>query len=140
MSLWTHIAVCVDDSPGSSAALDEARRLRDAGADRLSLVHVAYGTPGAPSPEVERARDWLDETARTVDGGEPVLLVNLGRAAGAVSSWAWERDIDLLVASAHRGLRERAMLGSFASYLAHHSPCAVLLVRPPREAPPAGGA
>ena len=38
--------------------------------------------------------------------------------------------IDLAVASAHRGRATRALLGGFASYVAYHAPCPVLLVRP----------
>jgi nucleotide-binding universal stress UspA family protein len=42
-----------------------------------------------------------------------------------------EAGIDLLVAAAHRGLVDRAMLGGFAAYVAYHAPCSVLLVHPP---------
>jgi nucleotide-binding universal stress UspA family protein len=35
-----------------------------------------------------------------------------------------------VVAATHRGLVERALLGSFASHLAHHSPCPVFLIPP----------
>ena len=69
-----------------------------------------------------------------------MLLVNLGQAAAAATSWAEDARADLIVASAHRGVRERLMLGSFAGHLARHAPCPVLLVRPPlapgRRAPP----
>lgn len=140
MSLWSHIACCVDDSPGATAALAEARRLRAQGAGRLSFVHVAYGPPGGRTdPSVQQAQAWLEETAAEVPSAEPVVLTNLGRPAGAVCSWAEESQVDLLVTSAHRGVRERTMLGSFAGHLAHHGPCTVLLVRPTRERRPLGG-
>ena len=90
------------------------------------MVHVAAGPPhdAAPPPPA-----WLAAAAAEA-GGHPVLLVNLGMAASAVTEWAAEARVDLLVASAHRGVRERILLGSFAGHLARHAPCSVLLVRP----------
>ena len=35
------------------------------------------------------------------------------------------------MASASRGMFDRVLLGSFAGFLARHSPCSVLLTRPP---------
>lgn len=140
MSLWSHIACCVDDSPGSTTALAEARRLRAQGAGKLSLVHVAYGPPGGRTdPSVQPAQAWLEEMAAAMPIAEPVVLTNLGRPAGAVCSWAEEGQVDLLVASAHRGVSERILLGSFAGHLVHHAPCPVLLVRPTQERRPPGG-
>ena len=125
--LWTHIACCVDESEASASALREAVRLRSQAPGRLSLVHVAFGPPGRPA---EERGAWLTAAA-ALAGGEAVLLVNLGVPAAAVSSWADGADVDLIVAAAHRGIRERIRLGSFAGHLARHAPCSVLLVRPP---------
>jgi nucleotide-binding universal stress UspA family protein len=123
---WGHIACAIDNSEASAAALREAARLRALAGGRLSVVHVAAGPPhdaAAPPPA------WLASAAAEA-GGHPVLLVNLGMAASAVCEWAAEARVDLLVASAHRGVRERIVLGSFAGYLARHCRCSVLLVRP----------
>jgi nucleotide-binding universal stress UspA family protein len=89
-------------------------------------VHVAYGPPHDATP----ARPaWLDAAASEA-GGHPVVLVNLGVPAAAVSEWAAGARVDLIVcASANDGLRER-ILGSFAGYLARRAPCSVLLTRP----------
>jgi nucleotide-binding universal stress UspA family protein len=139
---YRHIAVCIDDSDAARRALDEAVRLRGFGPGRLSLVHAIERTPmpalvgegAAWYPEDTayegRVRSWLDELARET-GGEPVLLE--GYAAAAVTDWAAAAGVDLLVAAAHRGTVERLLLGSFASFLAHHAPCPVLLVRPTPE-------
>jgi nucleotide-binding universal stress UspA family protein len=124
--LWTHIACFVDESDASATALREAARLRAAEACRLSVVHVAVGPPHDVPPPPPA---WL-EGAATEAGGHAVLLVNLGQAAAAAGAWAEGARTDLIVASAHRGVRERIMLGSFAGYLARHAPCPVLLVRP----------
>jgi nucleotide-binding universal stress UspA family protein len=122
---WGHIACAIDNSEASAAALREAARLRVLGPGRLSVVHVSAGPPhdAATAPPA-----WLDSAAAEA-GGHPVLLVNLGVAASAVCEWAAEARVDLLVASAHRGVRDRILLGSFAGHLARHAPCSVLLVR-----------
>ncbi|HSJ74259.1 MAG TPA: universal stress protein [Miltoncostaeaceae bacterium] len=124
--LWAHIACLVDDSAASAAALREARRVRAQGPSRLSIVHVAFGPP---HDATTAAPGWL--TAAAAEGpGDPVVLVNLGVPAAAACEWAAGARVDLIVAAAHRGMRERIMLGSFAGHLARHAPCSVLLVRP----------
>lgn len=138
---YRHIAVCVDDSDAARRAIDEAVRLRGFGPGRLSVAHAIERTPmpalvgegAAWYPDDTayegRVRGWLDEIAREA-GGEPVLLE--GYAAAAVCDWAASAGVDLLVAAASRGTVERLLLGSFAAFLAHHAPCPVLLVRPPK--------
>jgi nucleotide-binding universal stress UspA family protein len=94
-----------------------------------------------PDPEdiFAQSRTWLEELAAEIPEAEPVLLT--GYPPVAVVEWAEEARPDLIVAAAHRGLVDRLLLGSFASYLAYHAPCSVLLVRPEpaREAEAPGG-
>jgi nucleotide-binding universal stress UspA family protein len=136
-SPYSHIACCIDDSDAAKVGLGEALRL--AGDDaRVSLVHVTelpvvYPDPAGavvpdPSSIHERARRWLERQAEEHPNAEPVLLE--GHPPSSVCLWADEVRPDLIVAAAHRGLLERFFLGSFAGYLAHHSPVNVLLVRP----------
>lgn len=134
---YAHIACCVDDSPASTRALAEARRLRALGPGRLSLVHVSPrplieapapgAPPGAPRDVADDERAWLQATAAGVAGAEPVALT--GPAAGAAMDWAREAGPDLIVAAAHRGRVERALLGSFAAHVAREAPCPALLTR-----------
>jgi len=136
---YRHIACCIDDSEASDRAVDEAVRLRGSDGARLSLVYAApqplvfAGMGGAMVPDprdlAEASARWLQERAEQVPGAEPVLLE--GYPPVAVCDWALESGCDLLVAAAHRGRVQRVVLGGFASYLAYHAPCAVLLVRPP---------
>ena len=85
-----------------------------------------------PEDEIaEVASTWLAEQAALVPEAQSVLLS--GHPAGAVCAWAREHRPDLLVAGAHRGHLERVALGSFASYLAYHAPCPVLLMRPSKS-------
>jgi nucleotide-binding universal stress UspA family protein len=140
---YGHIACFIDDSEAAGAALSHAAALRDATGARLSVVHViappaflvslAAGLGGAPvhdaEVEHEAAEMWLAEEARSV-GGEAVLLE--GHPASTAAEWAADAGVDVMVAATHRGLVERALLGSFAGYLAHHAPCSVFLVPPSR--------
>jgi nucleotide-binding universal stress UspA family protein len=125
-ALWHHVACFVDESEKSVEALREAGRIAAHGRARLSVVHVATGPPHDVAP---RPPAWLVGAAGEV-GGHPVLLVNLGHAAAAACEWARGARVDLIVARAHRGVRDRILLGSFAGHLARHAPCPVLLVRP----------
>ena len=137
--LFTHIAVCLDNSEASSAALDEAWRLkRSVGPARFSLVHVipspsVVAGHGAmwvqdPSEIAAGAKEWLDVAVAAHPGAEVVLLGGYPQAE--VCDWAREEQVDLLVASSSRGMFDRVLLGSFAGYLARHAPCSVLLTRP----------
>jgi nucleotide-binding universal stress UspA family protein len=134
---YRHIAVCMDDSPGSDRALAEAIRLRALGPGRLSVLHaaqwpIAAGAGAGVVPDMQPIFDverrWLDERVAGIEGAEPVFLI--GYAPMVVRDWALAHDCDLLVASAHRGVIARIALGSFASTLAYNAPCPVLLVRP----------
>jgi nucleotide-binding universal stress UspA family protein len=136
---YRHIACCLDDSEGSLRALVAAQGLRALGPGRLSLVHVtgrplAYDVDPAgqlsPAPQdlAQAEGRWLARLASTIPGAEPVLL--RGEPARSVCAWAAGTDVDLLIASAHRGRLERAVRGGFASHLVRHAPCQVLLVRP----------
>jgi universal stress protein A len=136
-----HIACFIDDSEAAARALSHAAALRDATGARLSVVHVlappaflvslAAGLGGAPVHDIETEREaaemWLAEEARSVEG-EAVLLD--GHPASTACAWAADAGVNVMVAATHRGLVERALLGSFASHLAHRAPCSVFLVPP----------
>lgn len=146
MSLFPHIACCVDGRPGSWPALAEARRLHRAGSGRLSVVHVAeldlpplalagtaIATPPIENP-VRRAEALLRAMVESDQREYPVLLEGDGPAQ-VVCRWAagaaWP---DLLVVGSYRTPLARTLRGSFAGYLAYHAPCPVLVVRPRRAA------
>ena len=140
---YRSIAAAIDGGPADDRIAEVARRLAALGTGAsLSLVHVASVPPpmgadpiysgwlgvGAtvdPSPFMDAGQILLDRVART--GEERVLLG--GYPAESVCEFAEDEGIDLLVVGAHRG-RGRLALGSFASYVGHHAPCPVLIVRP----------
>ncbi len=137
---YRRIACFIEESGASDLALDEALSIRaqSPGAE-LHVVHVAmrphplwvgmYGSMPPIGDYVSAAEHWLgqrvadvpDATAHLLEGWPPRAACQYAAAAGT----------DLLVAAAHRGLVNRAMLGGFAAYVAYHAPCSVLLVHPP---------
>lgn len=68
---------------------------------------------------------------RDIPEARPVLLE--GSPAHEICSWSRANGVDLIIAAARRGIVERAMLGGFASHIAYHASCSVLLVHPPSE-------
>jgi universal stress protein F len=138
---YRHIACFIDDSDAASRAMAHAAALRDATGARLTVTHVigppaflvslAAGLGGAPVHDAELERDaaemWLAEQARSVEA-EGVLLE--GHPASTAVQWAREAGVDVMVVATHRAVVERALLGSFAGYVAHHAPCSVFLVPP----------
>ena len=147
---YERIACCVDRDKMTEQVITEGLRLAGGDASALQLVHVvppphtAVAGPFAyiaPVTEVwGEAETWLEERAREFPGATPVLLD--GSPARTLCAWAATHRIDLIVAAAHRGRVERAMLGGFAAHIAYHAPCSVLLVHIPHaeDAPDASQA
>ncbi len=136
---YRKIACFVEEGAASDLALDEALALRALSPGELHVVHVAtrpyplfvgmYGSIPPVESYAATAEEWLLERVRSVPGATPRLLH--GWPPRAACDYVVGAGIDLLVAAAHRGLVERAMLGGFAAYVAYHAPCPVLLVHPP---------
>jgi nucleotide-binding universal stress UspA family protein len=140
---YNRIACCIDRDDMADAVLREGVRLAGGALESLRVVHVmapprtVVAGPFAYVPPIAETRGeaqaWLDEVTRGLPEATPVLLN--GFPPREVCSWARSHGIDLIVAAAHRGLMERAMIGGFASYIAYHAPCPVLLVHQPAERP-----
>jgi nucleotide-binding universal stress UspA family protein len=136
---YRKIACFIEESHASDLALQEALALRALTPGELHVVHVAtrpyplfvgmYGSMPPVEQHAHAAADWLRERVEDVPGAVPRLLE--GWPPRAACQYVARESIDLLVAAAHRGLVERAMLGGFAAYVSYHAPCSVLLVHPP---------
>lgn len=133
---FTHMLVCLDDSPGAVHALETARGLR-ADDGTLTLIHVitppsfltelAAGLGGGiiqnQDPLIEIAEEWLTSLAN--DGETPV--VREGHPAHTVADWAREHETDVIVVARHGG-PEHTIIGGFTQKLLGVAPCSVLLV------------
>ena len=136
---YTHIACCLDGSAAGDAALAAAIRMRSLGPGKLTLLHVtepglAYAgfSIDAGLENLDTVRTWMKNILALAPGADGVLLE--GHPASAISDWAKNNGVDLLVAVRHRGRAERILLGSFAQHMTYNAPCAVLLVHPPAPA------
>jgi nucleotide-binding universal stress UspA family protein len=145
---YTRIACCVDNDGMAETVLREGIRLADGDLGALSVVHVvappqaliassyAYVAPVMEDPGDAKA--WLEDVIREIPEATRVLLD--GFPAKKVCAWARSSGVEIIVAAARRSLVERVMLGGFASHIAYHAPCSVLLVHPPVERPATAGA
>ena len=131
---YSRIACCVDRDPMARQVIDEARAL--AHGEPFRVIHVVApphtlvsGPFAYVAPIVElraEAEAWLADVVSGIPEAEPVLLE--GSPARELCAWAGRTRTDLIVAAAYRSRMERAMLGGFASHIAYHAPCSVLLV------------
>jgi nucleotide-binding universal stress UspA family protein len=145
---YSRIACCIDSDGMAENVLREGIRLAGGALGSLRIVHVLapprtlMAGPFAYVPALGETRGeaqaWLEEATREIAEATPVLLE--GFPPREVCSWARSCGVDLIVAAAHRGLVERAMLGGFAYYIAYHAPCPVLLVHRPTDRPATAGA
>jgi len=135
---WAHVACCVARDGRADEILEAARQVADDVGARLTVVH------GAPRPVLEEpagrggvarpgdpsrvASEWLAEIAGAY-GADAALIV--GTVPAAVCAWAVRAGPDVLVVGATRGPVTRALAGGFASHLAYHASCDVLVVRAP---------
>ena len=144
---YRSIACFVNGGPASRVVFEEHGPCARSRPGELVVVHVIaeplmlLSSPFASPPptiydERGAALEWLAEQIGDDAGVESVLLS--GWPPSAACDYAASSGIDLLVAAAHRGIVNRAMLGSFASHVAYHATCPVLLVHPP--SPSEGGA
>ncbi len=146
MTVWdpVQIVVGVDGSEQSIRAARVAAGMAKTQASRLHIVTVVrppegwWGVVGSPPPaealvaSMERAqRSALDKTLAAIDteGVEVVATEEIGDPASALSSYCEQAEAGLLIVGRRgAGLVERLVLGSVADRLAHHAPCALMII------------
>ncbi len=146
MTVWdpVQIVVGVDGSEQSVRAAGVAAGMSATQGSQLHIVTVVrppegwWGVVGSPPPaevlsaSMERAqRSVLDTTlvAIDTDGLEVVVVEEIGDPATALSSYCESVGAGLLIVGRRgAGLVERLVLGSVADRLAHHAPCALMIV------------
>jgi nucleotide-binding universal stress UspA family protein len=135
------IVVGIDGSPGSRAALRWAlaeARLRGASIDVItaySMSYVAMNPEFAyldPEALVARVTQMQADAIAEESAGAPdvtiVPRVVPGPAAGALAQAARGAEL-LVVGSRGRGRVRDLLLGSVSTYVTHHAPCPVVVVR-----------
>ena len=132
--MLSHVVVGTDFSKPSEAVLDYLPRLKYAGLEKVTLVHVEslLNMPGYAPTILAAAREALSgEVERLRESGfevEPAL--EHGSAAIKLADVAKEHDADAIVVGSHgRSLLGRILLGSTSMSLLHQSTVPVLIVR-----------
>jgi len=146
MTHWDpeQIVVGVDGSDQSQRAAQVGAGLAHSYGATLHIVTVVrppegwWGVVGSPPPadalvaSMEQAQQSaLDTTLRVVDteGIEVVATEEIGDPAAALSAYCEEVGAGLLIVGRRgAGLVERLVIGSVADRLAHHAPCALMVV------------
>ena len=133
-----HIACCVDGSRAAGLALEHAVQLRDQlGAERLDIIHVVppavyfgvYYPPESTAPP--ETPDWLIALGEHTPRSTVVMIDSFSNyPPAAVTRWADQEHVDLVVAASHQGTFRRMTVGSFSGYLAYHATCPVMLIPP----------
>lgn len=135
--VFRHIACCIEESDGSTHALNAAAAMAEASGAELTILTVvspprmlprrivAESLP-IPLDRENRALSLLGRASAAVGGAATELLA--GPPEGTVREWAAGHDVDLLVVGPRSG--RRPGLGGFAQNLAGDAPCALLFARP----------
>jgi universal stress protein A len=138
---YRHILLATDFSEHSQRALRRARELAAGGA-RLTLLHVVddlmmpgefYDLAGDIELEktlLEVAHQRMEALLQSLGGAQQVAAeVITGNPGPAITLYAHEHDVDLIVLGSHgrRGLER--LLGSSVNSVLHNASCDVLTVR-----------
>jgi nucleotide-binding universal stress UspA family protein len=126
--LQGRILFASDGSQGSDAACALVCGIAARHELPITLFHV--DGPDDESVRHALARQTVELAEAT--GREPTVVAGHGDPADAIVDAAAAEDPSLLVVGSHGRTGLRA-LGSVSERVAHHAPCSVLVVRPPRS-------
>jgi nucleotide-binding universal stress UspA family protein len=148
----TKILIATDGSEIAAQTAARAGALLD-GVDSVTVLSVVTDIPGDDAGGIEGSVDSPEEAERRLEGEEhdaaaaiDAVIAALPEAwrpkvvrrveagdAGAMIVWVAEHEqSDVVVIGSHgRGVVKRLLMGSVSTYVVHHAPCPVLLVRAP---------
>lgn len=134
--MYNRIIVCMALDHGISASgLAVARALKSDGGT-ITALHVFEQPKGSVAAYIDKK--VLDETYETAKAAlaervagtpdvEPVLLT--GHSGRAITDYAAEVGADCIIVGSHKPDLSDYFMGSTASRVARHAPCAVHVVR-----------
>jgi nucleotide-binding universal stress UspA family protein len=132
------LLVATDFSPASTPALETAALLAKALGAEVTVLHV-YVAPPPIWGERQRELDDIDKELRDtlrerhtglLEQPAELALMRSDNAALAISDYAKEHDIDLVVVATHgRTGIKRLVVGSVAEVTTRHAPCSVWTAR-----------
>jgi len=133
-----NILLAIDGSPSCETAVDRAIDLAKEQSANLTAMSVVYTNdeylalaPGIVVDLIGKAKDKLATIAQKAKeaGVEINTMVKEGEAFEAITSFALDSNIDLIVMGSHgrRGL-QRLLMGSVTERTIGYAPCPVLIV------------
>lgn len=129
------IGVSLDTDRNIDGAIDIAQHLLDPGG-RITFLHVTESIPSYVADHVpadvwthrrEDAVERVSALAARVEGAEGVVAD--GGAGRTITSWAQDKNADLIIVASHRPKVSDILLGSTAGWVVRHAHCAVHVVR-----------
>lgn len=129
------VPIATDHDPNTSAALNVARTLADAGA-KITALTVVEAMPGyiesqLPEGQMDRTKAEVEVGLKADLGGalDVTPVVVSGHSARTILDWADEHEVDCIVMASHRPDITDYFLGSTAARVVRHAKCAVHVMR-----------
>ncbi len=135
--MYAHVLVPIsfDADRDTTRALAAARVLAGP-SGRISLLHVQETVPPyalgyLPADYLAETRADLERALMTLAGDLPRVSVHVvdGHAGRTISDWAAQNAVDCIVVASHRPGMQDLLLGSTATTVVRHAPCAVHVMR-----------
>lgn len=129
------VPISFERSRDSGKAIEVAKTLGDSDA-KITLFHVMEEIPGYAisymsaeylSESHKAIETELGKTASTLPNGHAVVVQ--GHSGRTILEWADEHDVDCIVIASHRPGMQDLLLGSTATRVVRHAPCAVHVLR-----------
>ena len=144
MSTYKHILVAIDLTSTAENVIRKAQQFVSTNVTQLTLIHaidylpyMGFGetaliTPTYTIPNdelIESAKKPLEALQKKLGLEDNQLVIELGGAAPAITQYADENNVDLIVLGSHGRHGVKMLLGSTANGVLHHANCDVLAVR-----------
>jgi len=144
MSSYKHILAAIDLTNSAEHVLLKAKQLVSTNVTRLTLLHaidylpyMGFGetaliTPTYTIPNeelIESAKKPIETLQKKLGLEDNKLIIELGGAVPAITQYADENNVDLIVLGSHGRHGVKMLLGSTANGVLHHANCDVLAVR-----------
>lgn len=129
------VPISFDDDRDAAGAVEIATALAAEGA-KITLFHVMEQVPAYAMTYItdehradsrRAVQTELDKMAANVPGGKGQVVD--GHSGRTILDWAEQNQVDCIVIASHRPGMQDLFLGSTATRVVRHAPCAVHVIR-----------
>ena len=129
------VPISFDEDRDSAGAMEIAQALEAEGG-KITLIHVMEQIPSYAISYT--SQEYIAESRRAIEaeltkmaselsGGTGVVIE--GHSGRSILDWAEANDVDCIVIASHRPGMQDLFLGSTATQVVRHAPCAVHVIR-----------